>query len=115
MSVQWTPGDAAAVYRPLIEAMLALAALAVMVLSRKSSGREAHKRGARILDGRAAQRRTARKQLLRAEPLLTIAGVSIAPGDEVKHFKLIGTTGTGKSTAIRELLAAAMNRGDRAV
>jgi type IV secretory pathway TraG/TraD family ATPase VirD4 len=41
--------------------------------------------------------------------------VAIAPGDEVKHFKLIGTTGTGKSTAIRELLAAALDRGDRAV
>src|SRR6185312_4935888 len=78
-------------------------------------GRDAHKRGARILDGRAAQRRTARLQLLRPDPLLTIAGVGIALADEVKHFKLIGTTGTGKSTAIRELLAAALDRGDRAV
>ena len=33
----------------------------------------------------------------------------------MKHFKLIGTTGTGKSTAIRELLGAALARGDRAV
>ena len=39
----------------------------------------------------------------------------LAPEDEVKHFKLIGTTGTGKSTAIRELLGAALARGDRAV
>ena len=35
--------------------------------------------------------------------------------DETKHFKFIGTTGTGKSTAIREILAAALARGDRAV
>ena len=35
--------------------------------------------------------------------------------DETKHFKLIGTTGTGKSTAIRELLGGALERGDRAV
>jgi type IV secretory pathway TraG/TraD family ATPase VirD4 len=35
--------------------------------------------------------------------------------DETKHFKLIGTTGTGKSTAIRELLRGALARGDRAV
>ncbi|MBV9723853.1 MAG: type IV secretion system DNA-binding domain-containing protein, partial [Gammaproteobacteria bacterium] len=35
--------------------------------------------------------------------------------DECKHFKIIGTTGTGKSTAIREMLAAALGRGDRAV
>jgi type IV secretory pathway TraG/TraD family ATPase VirD4 len=33
----------------------------------------------------------------------------------VKHFKFIGSTGTGKSTAIRELLASAIARGDRAV
>jgi type IV secretory pathway TraG/TraD family ATPase VirD4 len=46
---------------------------------------------------------------------LTLAGVAVAPLDETKHFKLIGTTGTGKSTAIRELLQAALRRGDRAV
>jgi type IV secretory pathway TraG/TraD family ATPase VirD4 len=39
----------------------------------------------------------------------------IEPADELKHFKLIGSTGTGKSTAIRELLAHALQRGDRAV
>jgi type IV secretory pathway TraG/TraD family ATPase VirD4 len=46
---------------------------------------------------------------------LTLAGVAVAPVDETKHFKLIGTTGTGKSTAIRELLRGALRRGDRAV
>jgi type IV secretory pathway TraG/TraD family ATPase VirD4 len=46
---------------------------------------------------------------------LTLAGVPIAAEDERKHFKLIGTTGTGKSTAIRELLAGALRRGDRAI
>jgi type IV secretory pathway TraG/TraD family ATPase VirD4 len=46
---------------------------------------------------------------------LSLAGVPIATQDETKHFKFIGTTGTGKSTAIRELLNAALARGDRAV
>jgi type IV secretory pathway TraG/TraD family ATPase VirD4 len=46
---------------------------------------------------------------------LTLAGQSVDPSDEIKHFKLIGTTGTGKSTAIRELLEGALERGDRAV
>jgi hypothetical protein len=46
---------------------------------------------------------------------LTVAGQEIASLDETKHFKLIGTTGTGKSTAIREILAGAFGRGDRAV
>jgi type IV secretory pathway TraG/TraD family ATPase VirD4 len=46
---------------------------------------------------------------------LTLAGQPVAEGDETKHFKMIGTTGTGKSTAIRELLSGALERGDRAV
>src|SRR5205807_5207230 len=46
---------------------------------------------------------------------VTLAGFPVTPEDEVKHFKLIGATGTGKSTAIRELLGAALARGDRAV
>lgn len=46
---------------------------------------------------------------------LTLAGVPVWAQDERKHFKLIGTTGTGKSTAIRELLAGALKRGDRAL
>jgi len=46
---------------------------------------------------------------------VTLAGVSMPPADETKHFKIIGTTGTGKSTAIHEILSAALSRGDRAV
>jgi len=46
---------------------------------------------------------------------LSLAGVPIPFADETKHFKFIGTTGTGKSTAIRELLGGALRRGDRAV
>ena len=46
---------------------------------------------------------------------LTLGGVALDAADETKHFKLIGTTGTGKSTAIRELLGGALARGDRAV
>ena len=78
------------------------------------SGREFHKRGVLIADGAPMQRYTARRKKSRSE-LLTLAGVAIPPGDECKHFKLIGTTGTGKTTAIRELLGSAIARGDRAV
>jgi hypothetical protein len=46
---------------------------------------------------------------------VTLAGLPVELADETKHFKLIGTTGTGKSTAIRELLQTALARGDRAV
>jgi type IV secretory pathway TraG/TraD family ATPase VirD4 len=46
---------------------------------------------------------------------ITLAGREVPFYDETKHFKLIGTTGTGKSTAIREILDKALARGDRAV
>jgi type IV secretory pathway TraG/TraD family ATPase VirD4 len=77
-------------------------------------GREFHKRGVRIADGAPMQRQSARRKKSRSE-LLTLAGVAIPAGDECRHFKLIGTTGTGKTTAIRELLESAIARGDRAV
>jgi type IV secretory pathway TraG/TraD family ATPase VirD4 len=73
-----------------------------------------YKRGALLLDGRKLQRRSSRLKQSDSE-LLTLAGVAIGAADETKHFKLMGTTGTGKSTAIRELLGAAIARGDRVV
>jgi Type IV secretion-system coupling protein DNA-binding domain len=48
-------------------------------------------------------------------PGITLAGRVVPAQDETKHFKLIGTTGTGKSTAIQEILNSALARGDRAV
>jgi type IV secretory pathway TraG/TraD family ATPase VirD4 len=115
MTAAWMASGSFPAARPMIEASLAIAVLFAVALSRRSRGRDAHRRGARIREGRAAQRRAARLQLLGRGPLVTLAGIGVLPQDEVKHFKLIGTTGTGKSTAIRELLAAALHRGDRAV
>ncbi len=46
---------------------------------------------------------------------IRLAGIAIAAEDETKHFKFIGTTGTGKTTAVREMLSAALARGDRVV
>jgi Type IV secretion-system coupling protein DNA-binding domain len=46
---------------------------------------------------------------------ITLAGVPVPAADETKHFKLMGATGAGKSTAIAELLAGALRRGDRAI
>jgi hypothetical protein len=78
------------------------------------------RRGALVLDGDAAQRAT-RKLRSRASRVapermpVTVAGVAVPFEDELKHFKFLGTTGTGKSTVIRELLHGAIGRGDRAV
>jgi type IV secretory pathway TraG/TraD family ATPase VirD4 len=65
-----------------------------------------HHRGTLVEEGR-------RTRLLAGD--ISLAGIGVPPLDETKHFKLIGTTGTGKSTAIRELLGDALARGDRAV
>jgi len=78
------------------------------------------RRGAMVFDGSAAQVATQklRAQAQRLPPAqipLTVAGVAVPFEDEFKHFKFIGTTGTGKSTVMRELLHAALYRGDRAV
>jgi type IV secretory pathway TraG/TraD family ATPase VirD4 len=46
---------------------------------------------------------------------VTLGGTAVPFADETKHFKMVGTTGTGKSTAIEELVGGALARGDRAV
>jgi type IV secretory pathway TraG/TraD family ATPase VirD4 len=89
--------------------------LACVALSRILRPRvvETHKRGVRLIDA-ATTRIAIRRKKARTEQL-TLAGVPIPALDETKHFKLIGTTGTGKSTAIRELLGTAIARGDRVI
>ncbi len=67
-----------------------------------------HRRGAIVSDRRSSPGR-------HSSPTVCVAGVPIAPEDETKHFKVIGTTGTGKTTAIREILSGALARGDRAI
>jgi type IV secretory pathway TraG/TraD family ATPase VirD4 len=74
---------------------------------------QTHKRGVRLIDATSPLRVAVRRRRGRGQ--LTLAGEPIPPLDETKHFKLIGTTGTGKSTAIRELLGTAIARGDRVV
>jgi excinuclease UvrABC helicase subunit UvrB len=46
---------------------------------------------------------------------LTIGGVPLARSQEPLHLLLAGSTGTGKTTAIAELLDGIAERGDRAV
>ncbi|MGL1395390.1 type IV secretion system DNA-binding domain-containing protein, partial [Vibrio parahaemolyticus] len=53
-----------------------------------------------------------REESAAATASISFAGVRVKALDETKHFKIIGTTGTGKSTVIRELLTAALDRGD---
>jgi hypothetical protein len=89
-------------------------------LARSGEPRAAHVRGALVTDAPALKRAGGTARGLSRDrgvdgPAITLAGVPMSADDEAKHFKLIGTTGTGKSTAIHELLGAALRRGDKAV
>jgi type IV secretory pathway TraG/TraD family ATPase VirD4 len=76
---------------------------------------ESYKRGALVVSGWRLRHWLSALKVGDGDRSLTLAGVAIRPPDETKHFKLIGTTGTGKSTAIAELLRGALERGDRAI
>jgi type IV secretory pathway TraG/TraD family ATPase VirD4 len=102
-------------------AIAAAFVIGIVVFVRALSGRpaEVHKRGVRVREA-AAARRGARRGTRRPRggtqaDQLSFAGIPMRLRDETKHFKVLGTTGTGKSTAIGELLAKALERGDRAV
>jgi len=83
-------------------------------LTRAVPGSDVHKRGAQLREGTEHPEASVEPRR-RHVGQLTLAGIEVPPEDETKHFKLIGTTGTGKSTAIRELIAGALQRGDRAI
>jgi type IV secretory pathway TraG/TraD family ATPase VirD4 len=72
-----------------------------------------HRRGALVADHIRAKGSRSRQNERAAG--ITLAGTAVPAQDETKHFKLIGTTGTGKSTAIEEIMTSALSRGDRAV
>src|SRR5580704_11387369 len=76
---------------------LTVVAVACARLSPHSAARERHRRGARIV----RRRRWSRISMMlngMHDGRLQLAGIAIPPADEAKHFKIIGTTGTGKST-----------------
>jgi type IV secretory pathway TraG/TraD family ATPase VirD4 len=84
--------------------------------TRARAFKPAHARGAVVFDGAWVQKETRRFiKSAAGEGVLTLAGVAVNAQDETKHFKFMGTTGSGKSTALRELLHGALQRGDRAV
>jgi hypothetical protein len=89
------------------------------VLARRNADRQVHIRGATVIAAEEAspQRGSGRgrARMRGASMGVTLAGIPVPEADETKHFKLIGTTGAGKSTAITELLSGALRRGDRAV
>ncbi|MFI4909181.1 MAG: type IV secretion system DNA-binding domain-containing protein [Steroidobacterales bacterium] len=89
------------------------------LLATRNAGEEGYVRGATVIAAEEAVTQRGgwpEKPHERGASIgVTLAGIPIPLADETKHFKLIGTTGAGKSTAITELLSGALHRGDRAV
>ena len=78
--------------------------------------------GPRVVRGaRTGLRRTSAKQLARAsrkahrQGAVLFGGVALPRPAETRHAVVLGATGTGKSVAIREVLAGLIARGDRAM
>jgi Type IV secretion-system coupling protein DNA-binding domain len=96
------------------------------IIARHNSAEFLHERGTLIADSDGPERRPRTRASpgrehessamgRGSEASLSVAGRPIPFADETKHFKFIGTTGTGKSTAICEVLKGALERGDRAI
>ncbi len=103
------PRDAGALYVAGWVFFLALGVLAGLGLTPRDTPLQVQ-RGARLAPSVRWPRRARRRP-----GGITLAGLPLDVLDETKHIKVIGTTGTGKSTAIREVLQAALDRGDRAI
>ncbi|MDP9084081.1 MAG: type IV secretion system DNA-binding domain-containing protein, partial [Pseudomonadota bacterium] len=83
------------------------------VAAQSATEKKVHRRGSLVAESPRIHRSGSHGNS--HEFAITLAGVAVPAQDETKHFKLIGTTGTGKSTAIQEILTKALARGDRAV
>lgn len=90
--------------------------IALWLIGDWSHGGERVLRGAKRVTGKELAKRTRLKRPKDAAPLqVDVAGVPIPTACEPSHFLMPGSTNTGKSTAIDELLSSALARGDRAI
>jgi type IV conjugative transfer system coupling protein TraD len=69
-------------------------------------------RGSEIVEG-ATLRQVLESRKISSD--LSVAGVPLIKGSETSHLLISGSPGTGKSTAIHELLARIRERGDRCI
>jgi hypothetical protein len=64
---------------------------------------------------RAEHHRIGRGARFGSNAVISMAGVPLTMADETQHFKFIGITGSGKTTAISTMIGTALTRGDRAI
>lgn len=112
-------------YATLLSAakLAALAAIAGFVaglfvpLGGPRGAQDRHRRGAQIATAQQLDK-LIKKELDRTQlrrEALQIANVTIPPQIENQHFLLVGTTGSGKSTALRSIVKQLRERGDSAI
>lgn len=70
-----------------------------------------HLRGTKIVSLSALKRKTR----VRQQEQVTIAGVPVPPPVEQLHTLICGSTGSGKTVLLNELVFSALKRGDRAI
>ncbi len=102
--MQWTVGTGLSVY---------LGYTGGQAIAHEAATDRSHQRGSLV--SMSSPTLTSCSQAKIRDSGISLAGTVVPREDEAKHFKLIGTTGTGKSTAIQEMMAGALARGDRAV
>lgn len=99
-----------------LAAMAGFAAGLFVPLGGPRGAQDRHRRGAEIATaqqlGKLIKKELDRTQLREA---LQIANVTIPPQIENQHFLLVGTTGSGKSTALRSIVRQLRERGDSAI
>ncbi len=114
-SIGWSLGAGALSSGVGAATSVAMGYMAGRLLAKPATAVSEHRRGTVVLEHDLYERRTYGSAEPGRSAGLTLAGVPVLEADETKHFKIVGTTGTGKSTAITELLTGALARGDRAV
>jgi type IV secretory pathway TraG/TraD family ATPase VirD4 len=78
----------------------------------KSAAQDSARRGARIVSEKALARKTRKRA---GKDPIYLASVPIPQDLETRHLALIGSTGSGKTTALRQMLDAVEARGDTAI
>ncbi len=94
--------------------VLVVLAMVMKFIYRFGSGQaeDEHVRGGRLVPGAELKKRVRKAGKI---PEVTIAGVPMPRGADVAHTFLAGSSGTGKSTVSKEMLAGIRRRRDRAV
>lgn len=100
-----------------LEALMA-AVLCLIVMIRWLQKRGIHQGKAKIIRGsELVDASTLKKHIRKAGKTspYSLAGIPLPFGSETQHIQVIGTTGSGKTVAIRDLLTTIRERGERAI